>query len=119
MPLELELDQVFTKELTVPLIYGRGDREISIDAIPAESVFEIESSSGTIIEYRTTDFIVQQTDIDFGQGPVPPNRKDRVTLVRNGTSHVFEVLPEPSLQHFRETDSYGFCYRIHTKEKPN
>lgn len=119
MGLEIELDEMFTDEITESVVYSRGDDEVSLCAIPEEGRFEALQPNGVIVEVRTVDFLVKSKDLDFGSGPTEPNRKDTITRTRGGITSTFEVLPDPAFTHFEEVDTYGFCYRIRTKKKPS
>lgn len=99
--------------------YTRNGESIAIKAILAGSQFESVLTTSQPLEYRRQDFIVRQKDLDFGSGPTKPRRKDSISLFVDGAERVFEVLPEPSLEHYEVTGVNDVSYRIYTKEKPS
>jgi hypothetical protein len=99
------------------VVYVRGNNRIEVDAAIGESRFEAEGANGATIEIQTRDFIIQQHELDFGDGPTEPERRDKIEQTVNGQTKHFEVLPEHGLPHFRVADGFGISYRIFTKAK--
>ena len=99
--------------------YIRGSNSINVEAVPGESRIESVQPDGTIVEFRTQDFIIKASAIDFGSGAVEPARKDKILRTVGESTITFEVLPDPGIQHFRKLGQYSVAYRILTKEKPS
>lgn len=99
------------------VVYVRGEQRIEVGAAIGESRFEAEGADGATIEIQTRDFIIQQSELDFGSGPTKPERRDKIEQTVNGETMFFEVLPEHGLPHFRVADGFGVSYRVFTKAK--
>ena len=57
------------------------------------------------------DFLIEVEDIDFGAGPVEPERGDRIELA---TDEIFEVMPRDGEPAARHSDPFGALWRVRT-----
>ena len=81
-----------------------------------ESRFESLDRDGAVVETKSKDFIISQSDLVIAGEATTPQRNDVIRQTINGKVIEYRSLPDPGLPHYRETDGYGTAFRIHTKE---
>lgn len=88
--------------------YWRGDDYITITATPGDG--QRRGQQAEVIRINSQrDWLILVSALNFGAGPVPPQRNDQVKF----GSLVFEVLPQDGEDCYR---AVGFDqYRVHTK----
>lgn len=100
----------------VPIVYSRGDGEVSLMATVGRSDFPIDSAEGPVL-LRTVDFLIAAGSIVFGSGgPTEPERADRITATIGEVEETYEVLPTEGTQPWRWSDPAQQQYRVHTQK---
>lgn len=97
--------------------YARGDASVDVQATLGSKLLKLDDGDGGIRMERTDmDFLVRASDLDFGGGPVRPQRGDVVYLPVGGTLQVFEVVPYGGSDGpWRWADPHQSMLRIHAK----
>lgn len=92
------------------ITYRRGDNSIAnILATRGSTDFEEQEDDGATS--KTMDFYIAVADLNFGDGPVEPQRGDQI-IADDG--QVFDMLPGTANSHWRWVDSWQKTYQIHT-----
>lgn len=99
---------------TVTLRNGAG-QAIELKAVIGSSTFDEEQEDGTVLQVESRDFIVAAADLDWGAGPVKPERDWEIDELIAGTIERFLVNPAPGVRHFERHDPYGYRLRLHTQ----
>lgn len=98
-----------------PIVYRRGDLNADIQAVRGESEFDrLESDGESRTLMKSVDWIMRLSDLDFGSGPVEPERGDTITTA---DGQVFDLMPGRSENSWRWLNSYRTGYRIHTMQR--
>ncbi len=108
-------DQLFTHAAS-PIVYARGGDSVSITAVRAQTIAELNTEFGMNIDVRISDFIIQESDLVLLATKVKPERGDTITIVIDDETIVYTVLPEFGDDAYRESDRFGNTYRVHAKE---
>jgi hypothetical protein len=77
--------------------------------------YETEDSQGYGTTFHARDFMFDKVDAVVGGVTVTPRAGDRITLVENGATKVYELLPIGSLPAFEEMPG-SYRWRVHTKQ---
>ena len=94
--------------------YTRGSDSVDVMAVIGGSDLEIEQRDGSVIQFRSIDFLIRISDLELNGELTTPARSDLITYA----GKVYRVLPEPGLPHYRAATGYASSmYRIHTKLK--
>jgi hypothetical protein len=96
--------------------YRRGAAAKVIDATVGRTVLEAPDDLGVVVRQEVRDYLVHAADLDFGAGPVPPQRGDQIEEPDGAAAAVYEVLPlGPEQETWRYADPSRIRLRIHTK----
>jgi hypothetical protein len=100
-----------------PIVYSRGADALALCATFGRKLFQLDDGQGGIVmEWTDRDFLVPAADLDFGAGPVLPERGDRVEVATDeGTVLVYEVLAPGGEPPWRWSDPFRRTLRIHAK----
>jgi hypothetical protein len=101
-----------------PVIFRRGEQQISWTAIQDSTVFEIADANGVMVSFESTDFIGSAGDLMFDEEttPVVPTRGDRIWKRLGTTTLVYEVLNlGNAVPPYRYCDPERTSIRLHTK----
>lgn len=97
---------------TRDVTYQRGAGQLSIKATVGRTKFESERLDGVRVVDESRDFLIRAVDLDFGLGPVEPERGDLV--IEGGKT--YEVLPfGKNDEHWRYSDRDRLTFRVYTK----
>lgn len=80
------------------------------------TTFETLSADGAIVTVRSRDFLILTELYDFGDGPVEPERGDKVIRTEDDGDHTYELLDIANQPSWRWSDPYKQRIRVHTKE---
>lgn len=99
-----------------PVTYRRGEQSVEIQARLGNKDHEEATIHGSIITHQSIDFVFQSVDLDFGSGPVEPQRGDQILMLKNAnTNLVYEVgPPQLGTDCFKYEDN-RLMIRAHTK----
>lgn len=90
------------------IAYEQGSNAVDILATIGRHV---PANAGTIdgaeVDTFSTVFTFDRVDLDFGGGPVEPQRGDVIRFEDNGTTFVFEVMPTDDGRHWKQSDAFG------------
>jgi len=102
-------------QVGVSVTYTRGDRAVTLTAVPGTTEFEVET--GEIIEYaQSRDFTVLASDLVLGGSATRPQRGDTIRESMEGIEQTHEVSAPGGATHFRFLDPYEKVVRIHTTQ---
>jgi len=106
---------VLKEQAGVSVTYTRGDRAVTLTAVPGETTFEIES--GDVIESaQSRDFLILASELILGGYASTPQRGDTIREVIDGVEQVFDVRAPAGSNHFRFMDPYRNVLRIYTTQ---
>lgn len=94
--------------------YRRGEETIALTAVPGAGTQRGQQQDVTRIDSQR-DWMIAVEDLDFGSGPVPPERGDQIDFETDVATYTFEALPQDGEHVYRFSDSAMSQYRIHTK----
>lgn len=96
--------------------YARGYDTVDVQATFGQKLLKLDDGNGGIrMEWTDLDFCVPAADLDFGSGPVEPERGDQIYVTAGSETQVFEVVPFGSDPPWRWSDPHQSMLRIHTK----
>jgi hypothetical protein len=98
------------------VIYKRGTNTVTVNATLGKTEFEVEHDSGVVDRVETRDYLINAADIDFGAGPVKPQRGDKIVEVLNGTTHT-RTVSVPTQGQVWSHDGFEVKLRVHTWER--
>lgn len=102
---------------SVPVIYRRGERSVSLLAVPAQSQGEQDVEGGAQVGWQQRDWIVVAKDLVIDGQRITPKRGDRIEQQQEGVAYVHEVMPPPGGEDaWRWSDLNRVRLRIHTKQ---
>jgi hypothetical protein len=110
------LDKMRNDHMASPVTYRRGQGQATVNATLGKTDYETSDESGFTVRAHTNDFLIRAIDLMIGDDLLTPQVGDQITIVRNGTSLIFEVLSLPGEGCFRFSDPFGQTLRIHTKQ---
>jgi hypothetical protein len=104
---------------TQMIVYRRAAQYIIISATFGQSLLKLTDGHGGVkIERTERDLIVTATELDFGAGPVQPQRGDFADWTNPaGQTLRYEVMAPPNEPEYRRADPWGVTLRIHLKFK--
>lgn len=98
------------------ITYTRGASSVTIQATIGRHV---PAALGTIeggeVETFATVFTFDRVDLDFGSGPVVPDRGDVIAFTREGVTFTFDILPTDADRHWKEADAFGKRLEVNAK----
>ncbi len=100
------------------IAYEQGSNAVDILAtigrhVPANA----GAVEGAEVDTFATTFTFDRLDLDFGGGPVEPQRGDviRFTDDTTTTTFVFEVMPTDDGRHWKQSDAFGARLEVAAK----
>ena len=99
----------------VDIVYARGDRTVSLRAVPGDTSFVQQTGEGYMETVESRDFIFPAADLNLGGSPVLPDRGDMITETVNGVEQSYPVTSGGASRYFRYADPYRTILRVHTK----
>ena len=97
------------------VVYKRGGDSVALTAIPGNVVYEVTSETGSIETFRSRDWLINISDLDFGAGALLPARGDTIEETVGAIVYEYTVNSLPDGQHYR-TGANRVQLRIHTKQ---
>jgi hypothetical protein len=102
-----------------PVIYRRGEQQVSWRAIQGTTNFETTEADGMTVSFNSADFIGKADELVLDEepivGPVEPKRGDRIWKRKGNSTLVYEVLNLGNTPCFRYSDPERSTIRIHCK----
>jgi hypothetical protein len=100
------------------IVYRRGAQSIGMSATFGQSLLKLTDGHGGVkIERTERDLIVTAATLNFGAGPVQPQRGDLADWINPaGQTLRYEVMAPPNEPEYR-ADPWGVSLRIHLKFK--
>lgn len=99
----------------ITIKYSRGDRNVSIKAVPGSTEFVQTSGDGYMETVESRDFVFVASELNFGGKAVLPERGDTITEVVNGEEYTYPVLSNGS-RYFKYSDPFRRIIRVYTKQ---
>ena len=99
----------------VPIKYSRGDRNISLVAVPSEADIMQSTGDGYIETIESRDFMFPASELNLGGEMVLPERGDTITETVNGVEHTYPVTNPGGSRYYKYSDSFRKILRVHTK----
>lgn len=98
------------------VLYLRGASQVPVSATIGRTLLKLDDGYGGIrMEWTDRDYLIQAVEIDFGSGPVTPQRGDRIQDTVGSIVSTYEVAAYGGEPPFRPSDPFGIVLRIHTK----
>jgi hypothetical protein len=91
----------------------------TIEEVPCglgSSSFDVIAADGSAITIRSQDFLILAQEYDFGDGPVEPQRGDRIIRTEDDGDHTYELLDVPTAPSWRWSEAWHVRLRLHTKQ---
>lgn len=98
------------------ITYSRGSDTVTLNATFGKTDYEVDDEYGVRVKGETTDFLLLADELVLDGTKELPDRGDRISVVRNAVSIVYEVVPLSGQGCYRFSDSFGKTLRIHTKQ---
>lgn len=96
----------------VSVVYEDGENDpITVTATRGSTRTENVVDDVASMFARVEDFIIKAEDLDFGEGPIEPEKGHRIKFGND----VYEVNPIGSEPCYQRSDRDGYYLRIHTK----
>ena len=99
----------------VTIKYSRGDRNITLTAIPSETDFLQSTGDGYMETIESRDFMFPASQLNLGGEMVLPERGDTITETVNGVEHTYPVTNPGGARYYKYSDPYRKILRVHTK----
>ena len=99
----------------VEIKYSRGDRNISLTAVPSETDFLQTTGDGYMESIESRDFMFPASQLNLGGEMVLPERGDTITETVNGVEHTYPVTNPGGARYYKYSDPYRKILRVHTK----
>jgi hypothetical protein len=105
--------------VTQIIVYRRGTQSVAIQVTFGHSLLKLnDGRGGAKIERTERDLIVTASALNFGAGPVRPQRGDFADCTGpGGVTERWEVTSPSKDPEFRQADPWGVTLRIHLKFK--
>jgi hypothetical protein len=104
------------REITAATItYRRGANSVSASASVGESVYQVQTAEGVVVEHESRDFMIAVAVLILDGSNVTPREGDEIEQVIDGSTVTFEVGSEASGQAFEFSDPNQTEFRVHTK----
>ncbi len=96
--------------------YERGYDSVDVLATFGPKLLKLDDGQGGVVmEWTDMDFLIRSTDLDFGDGPVEPERGDLITVSTAQDHQTFEASPYGGEPVYRYVDPHQSMIRIHAK----
>lgn len=101
---------------TVRYLRDGSEKVADLKAVPANSRFEQDTSSGVTVRFDMQDFLVSADDLVDGDAGFEPEVGDTIEWTREGATRSFQVLsPGGAAQAWEYRDPSRELIRIHTR----
>ncbi len=98
------------------ITYSRYYDLVEIKATLGSKLLRIEDGlGGSRVEWTDLDFLIAADDLDFGDGPITPERGDLIFWAIGADVQTFEVGPVGSEPAWRYSDPCQSIVRVHAK----
>jgi hypothetical protein len=98
------------------VVYARGYDSVVWPATFDRRLLMLDDGVGGLrMEWTDLDFAGPSAGLDFGDGPVTPQRGDLVYVTAESIARVFEVFPYGTDPCWQFADSHGYQIVVHTK----
>jgi len=102
---------------TILIDYSRDTSVIAgMSATVGKTLFEITNVYGIIERWESRDYLILSADLDFGAGPVLPDRGDDIRETVGSTVFVYEVMAPSGEDFYVFSDPFRQTLRIHAKQ---
>jgi hypothetical protein len=98
-----------------PTTYSRGSLSVQLTVLPGQVGWNADPTRGLVVESDDADWLIPAGQLVLNGQPTLPQTNDRLTIVRDGVTQVFQVLPNDG-QPYR-LDATQSLLRIHTKRR--
>ena len=96
--------------------YTRGAQSVQVPAVLGRKLLRIEDEVGSIrFEYTDMDFIIPTAALDFGSGPIEPERGDWLSVMTGEQVDTFQAFPFAGEPVWSFTDPNQSMRRIRAK----
>ncbi len=95
--------------------YARGNATVEVSVLPGQAGFTTDPRRGLVVHSDDQDWLLPADELILSGQVTTPQRGDRLTLIRDGVTCVYEVLPADGQTH--RLDQTGTLLRIHSKLK--
>jgi hypothetical protein len=100
------------------VVFQRGDDWVELTAIQGSTAFPTDDGNGTVVEYRSVDWLCSACDLELNGEKIEPKRGDLIKKSIGDKQHIYEVLrPDGNEKVWRFMDFGSTNVRIHTKLK--
>jgi len=108
------------QNVSSPVVYVRGSQQCELNASLGKTQFEVTDQAGMLQNVESHDFIFRTSEMLFDTDVFIPKALDEIHVVRNGTTHRYQVVRyggvmDSTEQVYRWCDPYGKQIRVHTR----
>jgi hypothetical protein len=104
-----------TEHLAEDLEYCAGVDQFPFRGTVGRTELEITDSNGLTTIYTSVDFMMRPCDLLINGRRSKPQIGHTIRRTLDGVTNVYETLPPPGKQNYRDADPHRKTYRIHTK----
>ena len=97
------------------VLYRRGSLTVPVQAGKGRTTFELNDTSGILVETESRDFLISAGNLLLDDMPILPEVGDRIIETIGSKLHAYEVNKFGAEQPYRFCDPYRHKLRIHTK----
>jgi len=102
---------------TITVDYDRdGDVISDVNATVGKHIFEIINGFGIIERWESRDYLILSEDLNFGSGPVVPERGDEIRETVGSIVYIYEIMAPSGEDFYMYSDPFRQTLRIHTKQ---
>ena len=99
----------------ITIRYARGERNVSITAVPGTTEFVQTSGEGYMETIESRDFVFPAEDLVLSGKAVLPERGDTITETVGGVEYTYPVLSNGN-RYFKYADPSRKILRVYTKQ---
>lgn len=101
------------------VVYSRGELQVSVRATRGRSAFQKQDADGTLVEFRSVDFIFLCEELVLDGAATEPRPGDRITVTLGDATLLYEVQNPaggnaPCFANLPD-DTQRVAFRVHTK----
>lgn len=104
-----------SKSMADDVVYCRDALSCTLPATVGQTELQSEDNQGFTTLYTSVDFLVRPLDLLLAGRCCKPEPGDKIRRVLGRLIGVYEVLPPPGKQNYRDADPFAATWRIHTK----
>jgi hypothetical protein len=93
------------------ITYRRGANSVPVTAVRGQSNIEIAQADGRVIQFTSSDWMIEAANLVINGTAVEPARGDTIEHMVGATTSTYEVLDPP----FKPMDAGATAYRVYTK----